>query len=261
MKVGIYGLGVVGGALARFFETHTQHKVMKRDPGLSLNDDFVGVDAIFVCVPVPTKGFKQDLSIVETILDVHKATSVPIFLRSTVLPGTADRLSQDHLVTIYSCPEFLTERSADADTARLPILAGLGSERVINELFKFSHQIYYMKNAECEMAKYAHNCFGAMKVTYFNGIERACRMADLEYERVLKGVLASGHINRPHTQVPGPDGERGYGGKCFPKDVEAFVGYLKSDIFGKMLLDAHCANRFYRGLKSADQLPKGELDL
>lgn len=261
MAVGIYGLGVVGGALARFIDLQTGHVVLKRDPALGFNDDFSGVQAIFICVPVPTKGFKQDLSIVESILDAHKATSIPIFLRSTVLPGTADRLATEHLVNLYSCPEFLTERTADADTARLPILAGNGSQPIIDQLFKYSHQIYYMPNSECEMAKYAHNCFGALKVTYFNGVERACREAGLDYERVLKGVTASGHINRPHTQVPGPDGERGYGGKCFPKDMEAFVGYLKSDIFGKMLLDAHCMNRFYRGMKSADQLPKGELDL
>lgn len=259
MRIGIYGVGVVGGALARFLESNF-HTVLKKDPRLSLAQEFINLDAIFICVPVPTKGFKQDLSIVESILEEWRFSEVPIFMRSTVLPGTADSLAERFKCQVISCPEFLTERQADEDTAKLPVIYGKKGFRIIPRLFP-EHKRTTMENAECEMAKYAHNCFGALKVTYFNAIKLQCEKIGIDYEAVLDGVLASGHINRPHTMVPGPDGQRGYGGSCFPKDMEAFVGYLRSDIFGKMLLDAHCMNRFYRGLKSADQLPKGELTL
>jgi UDP-glucose 6-dehydrogenase len=260
MRVTIYGLGVVGGALYRYLKPRG-HEIVRIDPGLGLHDlSTHKPDAIFICVPVPTKGFKQDLSIVEGILAEYQHSDTCIFMRSTVLPGTADKLSSTYNVRVISCPEFLTERKADRDTASLPILYGRGGHQIMGALFP-EHARIPMENSECEMAKYAHNCFGALKVTYFNGIHDLCEKHQLSYERVLQGVLASGHINRPHTQVPGPDGEKGYGGKCFPKDMEAFVGFNKMSIFGKMILDAHCMNRFYRGLKPAEKLPEGELGL
>jgi UDPglucose 6-dehydrogenase len=260
MKVRIYGLGVVGGALYRYLNARG-HEVSRIDPGLGLNETWVDKpDCIFICVPVPTKHFKLDFSIVEGILKEHQHSTTPIFLKSTVLPGTADNLSQIYNVNIISCPEFLTERNADRDTASLPVIYGKQGHRIMSELFP-EHARIPMLNAECEMAKYAHNCFGATKVTFFNGIYEQCSARGLSYDRVLQGILASGHINRQHTQVPGPDGKKGYGGHCFPKDMEAFIGFLKHTILGKWLLDAHCMNRFYRGLKSPDKLPQGEVEL
>lgn len=260
MKIAVYGLGVVGGALARYLKQR-RHEVFRKDPGLGFNDSLIPTpDVLFICVPAPTKGFKQDLSIIEGILEEWRGSDLPIFLRSTVLPGTADQLASKYNCNVISCPEFLTERRADRDTAGLPILYGQQGRKYIDRIFE-NHIRFPMQNSECEMAKYAHNCFGALKVTYFNGIYEHCQRLGLDYEQVLRGTMMSGHINKTHTQVPGPDGSKGYGGKCFPKDMEAMVGFLKSDILGKLLLDAHCMNRFYRDLKSADQRPKGDLDL
>lgn len=259
MRVAIYGLGVVGGALARYLEARG-HVIMGADPAHGRKDSIIEPDCIFICVPVPTKGFKQDLSIVEQILFEYQGSSLPIFLRSTVLPGTADKLAEIYRANVISCPEFLTERKADKDTAGLPIIFGKKGQAVMARLFD-AHTRIPMENSECEMAKYAHNCFGALKVTFFNGIYEQCDRLGLSYDRVLNGVLSSGHINRPHTMVPGPDNEKGYGGKCFPKDMEAFVGFLKADILGKLLLDAHCMNRFYRNLKDRSEMPTDDLDL
>lgn len=260
MRIGIYGLGIVGGSLAKYLEKNSR-QVLKKDPALGFKDVFQPrLDAIFICVPVPTKGFKQDLSIVNDILEDWRGSDIPIFIRSTVLPGTADRLAAQFNANVISCPEFLTERSAYQDTEKLPVIYGKTGFRIIPKLFPDHHR-HAMTNTECEMAKYAHNCFGALKVTFFNGIHDHCQRLGLNYDDVLRGALSSGHINRTHTLVPGPDGLKGYGGKCFPKDMEAFVGFLKSDILGKMLLDTHCMNRFYRELKSAEYLPKGELNL
>lgn len=260
MRVTIYGLGVVGGALYRYLKPRG-HDIVRIDPGLGIHDiATTKPEAIFICVPVPTKNYKQDLSIVESILEEYQHSDIPIFMRSTVLPGTADKLSSIYNLRVISCPEFLTERKADQDTASLPILYGKAGAQIMSKLFP-EHSRIPMTNAECEMAKYVHNCFGALKVTYFNAVSHLCEKQQLSYERVLQGVLASGHINRPHTQVPGPDGEKGFGGKCFPKDTLAFVGFNRHDMFGKLLMDAYCMNRFYRGTKEADKQPKGELDL
>jgi len=259
MKLAIYGLGVVGGSLERYLLAR-EHEIQGVDPFKEREDVVLGPSAIFICVPVPTKGFKQDLSIIETILKMHPRYAGPIFIRSTVLPGTCDMLSKKYKANVIAFPEFLTERRAEQDMRTLPLIYGRQGERIISRLFDAHHKIP-MKNSECEMVKYAHNCFGALKVTYFNGIYEHCERLGLDYDRVISGVTASGHINKPHTAVPGPDTKFGYGGKCFPKDMEAFIGFLRSDMFGKFLMDIHCMNRFYRGLKEPDKRPKGELDL
>ena len=84
-----------------------------------------------------------------------------------------------------------------------------------------------MTSREAEITKYTHNVFGALKVSYFNGIYNLCEQMGADYKKIQEGILLSGYINSPHTQVPGPDGQFGYGGKCFPKDVDAFVNMSK----------------------------------
>ena len=79
-----------------------------------------------------------------------------------------------------------------------------------------------MSSLEAEITKYAHNVFGALKVTYFNAIYDYCQKLGANFNKVHTGCLLSGYINEQHSQVPGPDGKFGYGGKCFPKDVNAF---------------------------------------
>ena len=92
-----------------------------------------------------------------------------------------------------------------------------------------------MTSAEAEMVKYAHNVFGALKVTYFNCIYDICKKEGLDYQKVREGVLGSTYINDVHTQVPGPDGKYGYGGKCFPKDVDAFEREFRYSSIGRLI--------------------------
>lgn len=149
----------------------------------------------------------------------------PIFIRTTVLPGTCDNLSSELNKEIYFMPEFLTERTAYEDFCNQPMVI-TGREDLIKNIF-ISKNIFVVSNLEAEVAKYAHNVFGAVKVTYFNGIYEMCQKLNIDYEKVRKSTLISGYINEPHTMVPGPDGKLGYGGKCFPKDVNAFLDFSK----------------------------------
>ena len=103
-----------------------------------------------------------------------------------------------------------------------------------------------MTSLEAEIAKYAHNDFGAVKVTYFNAIYDLCQKLGCDYKHVQNGVLLSGYINRTHTDVPGPDGKFGYGGKCFPKDVNAFCEFVKGTELHTLLTDTISANAKYR---------------
>lgn len=100
---------------------------------------------------------------------------------------------------------------------------------------------------EACLAKLAHNVFGALKVTYFNCVSNLCQEAGASYLNMLDAVLASGYISACHTRVPGPDGQPGYGGKCFPENVQAalaeFVGTPFADLVGQL----PTVNRKFRG--------------
>ena len=107
-----------------------------------------------------------------------------------------------------------------------------------------------MSSEEAELAKYAHNVFGAMKVIYFNCVYDICMKSGLDYSNVLKGVMASGYVNKPHTMVPGPDGMFGYGGKCFPKDVQAAAEKYKDMPYGELIAPLEKLNGLFRNGKA-----------
>jgi UDP-glucose 6-dehydrogenase len=229
MRVGIVGLGVVGNTLKKWLQANTDTEVLCHDPDKGMREDFTGVDAIFISIPVPTlTNGTQDLRSLESIVELCNTnldTAAPIFVRSTVLPGTCDRLSE--IRPVYAMPEFLTERTADLDFYNLPVFVGGGQSQVglLNMIFNHKKQVSGLPNKAVELAKYAHNCFGAMKVNYFNIIKDICERENLDYADVLDVMCHTGFIERSHTQVPGPDGKYGFGGKCFPKDLKAFINY------------------------------------
>ena len=119
------------------------------------------------------------------------------------------------------------------------------NESLLKQIFVGKEYIC-MSSLEAEVTKYAHNVFGALKVTYFNGIYEYCQKLGINYENVHKGVLLSGYINRPHTDVPGPDGKFGYGGKCFPKDVNSFIECLHGTELQKLMRLVPELNKKYR---------------
>lgn len=221
ISVGIIGVGVCGGSLKEYFDQCTDHKIFLHDPPKGLNDDLSKCDAVFICVPVPTVDGKQNLSIVNYALNVAPPHA-DVFLRSTVLPGTADHYG------IWSMPEFLTERTAVDDIFKQDIITGCTNTKLLDDLFP-DKNVLVLSNSECELTKFAHNCFGAVKVNFFNIIYDICERLGLNYENVREGCLMTGYINEVHTKVPGPDGQLGWGGKCFPPNMQAFNGLFKYD--------------------------------
>ena len=141
-------------------------------------------------------------------------------------------------------PEFLTERTAYADFCNQDIVI-TGEHELVSEIFK-AKKIHYMSNVEAEIAKYAHNVFGALAVTYFNGVYELCSKMGATYNHVRDGFLLSKYIAPTHTAVPGPDGKFGYGGKCFPKDVNAFALFNKGNQLHDLLNDVAKMNNFFR---------------
>jgi len=224
-SVGIVGCGFVGGALRRWLSEHNPDvEVFIQDPLKGFNDELSHVDVIFISIHVPTESDgSQNLAVMKQI--IAGLPNKPIFVRTTILPGVSKALSDEFHKQVYFMPEFLTERMAYQDFCSQPMVFTAEAE-LLSSIF-IGKSYIEMSSLEAEITKYAHNVFGALKVTYFNGIFDICKRLDADYKKVQAGILLSGYINAPHTQVPGPDGKFGYGGKCFPKDVNALTKTVK----------------------------------
>ena len=246
VKVGIIGCGFIGTALKTWLDQNN-HQVETRvsDPPKGMNDDISDCDAYFIQIHIPTeKDGTQDLTLLESIIE-DLPNDKPIWIRTTILPGTSEKLSKRLGKKIYHMPEFLTERTYLEDFKWQPMIFTSDIE-LLKKIFPGKKHIV-MSSAEAEMVKYAHNVFGALKVTYFNCIYDLCQKNGLDYSKVREGVLGSTYINATHTQVPGPDGKPGYGGKCFPKDVDAFEKMFRYTPLGMLIGPLKKLNDEFRG--------------
>lgn len=242
--VGIVGCGVIGGALKAWIEKNTPHKVLVSDPPKGFNDDLSSCDVIFMSLHVPTElDGTQDMSLYKSIIE-KLPSNTPIFIRTTILPGTSERLSKETGKEVYFMPEFLTERTSISDFEHQDIVFTAHVD-LLKEIFP-TKKYQVMTSVEAEITKYVHNVFGALKVTYFNAVYDYCQKMGADYNTVQKGVLLSGYISPTHTFVPGPDGKFGYGGKCFPKDVNAFAHATRDEYLGQMLAVVPKLNDIFR---------------
>ena len=245
--VGIIGCGFVGGALKDWLEKNNQDvKVVVSDPPKGMNDDISGADVYFLQIHVPTEDDgTQDLTLMKEL--IRGLPDKPVFVRTTILPGTSELLSRETGHRVYFMPEFLTERTYIEDFKKQPMVF-TGEIELLCQIFK-GKTFTTMTPLEAEITKYAHNVFGAYKVTYFNAVYDYCRRNGADWARVHAGMLLSGYINDTHTFVPGPDGKFGYGGKCFPKDVNAFAKMTAGTPLGTLLAPLHELNVGFRGFE------------
>lgn len=262
MKIGIIGNGVVGGATRRFIERNKGHEVIVYDPPQGHSPDISSLDVAIISVPVPTKEFVLDIKILFEVLRLLEAAP-PKFtiIRSTILPGTTRSLARTFVKQeLVHIPEFLTERTANQDmVSQRKIIVGIDPTKELaeakrNALLSDIFDIFSGKVAEvttwetAEFIKYTHNSFGALKVTFFNGIKDLTDRFNVNYEDVVKGVTSvTPFFTAHHTKVPGPDGKRGFGGACFPKDVAAFMGFAGSRPIQALLLAMWSMNKAFRG--------------
>jgi UDP-glucose 6-dehydrogenase len=232
MKLGVVGAGVTGGALAAYFK-RVGHEVIVDDPPKGINGNCTDCEAIFICVPAATLlDGRQDLTIIKSVLKKYPKSRA--YLRSTVIPKTTDNLRKIMKMAIYAMPEFLTERISNESMEKQGIICGAEKdpreysiqEEFLEKAFP-GKQIILMTNREAELAKYAHNVMGALKVNFFNLVHKYAERIHADFDNVLEGVLMSGYIDPSHTKVPGPDGKYGFGGHCFPKDTAAFIEEAK----------------------------------
>jgi UDPglucose 6-dehydrogenase len=196
-------------------------------------------DIVFTAVGTPPKETGEaDLS---TVLDVvekiakHLSGYTVVVTKSTVPIGTNKKIkelvasvkSDKAEFDVASCPEFLRQGSAIADTLNPDrIVIGTEAKRAQDLLVELHKPLqentncpYVLTNLEtAEMIKYAANSFLAMKISFANSIAQLSEVTGADALKVLEGIGFDKRIGNYFLQ-PGP----GYGGSCFPKDVKALI--------------------------------------
>ena len=239
--LGIIGQGFVGNAVREGMKTYFDVKAFDKDPNKfsnvgSIFDVVESTAATFLCVPTPMKKSGEcDLSILKAALSeisecvkvLHKGTYI-VVIKSTIPPGTTESLNKEFtFLDIVFNPEFLTEANAVNDYLNQNRII-VGGERpatsIVKRIFsKAFPQVPIIKTSStiAETIKYVTNTFLAMKVSYANEIYQLCQGLDIDYDKVIEYARYDERLGNSHWSVPGPDGDFGFGGHCFPKDIAA----------------------------------------
>lgn len=217
----------------------------------SLKDAVDASDIIFLALPTPPgEDGSADLSYV---LGVAKElgkimTDYKVIVdKSTVPVGTAEKVTKAvaEFATVdfdvVSNPEFLREGFAVDDFLKPDrVVVGTSSERakkVMDDLYKpFVRQgnpIYFMDEKSAELTKYAANSFLATKISFMNEIANICELLGADVDKVRTGIGSDTRIGKRFL-FPGI----GYGGSCFPKDVQALVKSSKEVDYDFRILNA-----------------------
>jgi len=247
-RIGIIGKGFVGSAVAHGFSDQTGYsteiRIFDKDPARSentLGDTVNQSDFIFLSVPTPASSTGQiDLSIVENALtdisEINKNDSNIILLRSTVIPGTSSMLQEKFpKLRIIFNPEFLTERSALFDFINQSRII-LGGEpkytQKVKDLYRnrFGEYLPVIETnyQTAELIKYMNNLFFATKVSFLNEMKLVADKTNVNWDLAMQGFVMDGRVGHSHLSVPGPDGKLGFGGSCFPKDIQAMIAFGES---------------------------------
>lgn len=243
MKIGIIGYGYVGKAVAAAYDSENTliNDPLYPDISVSVQDMKNNAEAIFICVPTPQSSDGScDTSILEEVLNnltgykgivICKSTATPLYYK-LVLKRFAPFLKLVH------APEFLTAKNAIHDYLNPhKILIGCDTRLnpeyvtkiVLTDKINFKKEnIEYCSFIEAAMFKYVANCYLAMKVIINNEFFNVCNKLNLKWDNISSIAITDSRLGDSHWQVPGPDGEYGFGGACFPKDTTALLHMAKN---------------------------------
>ena len=236
MIIGIIGQGFVGGAVYHKFKNFYNVLTFDLDESKCNSSESELIEkseVIFVCLPTPmnTDGScNTDIveSVIKKINDNSKGKIVVI--KSTIPPGTTNNLNSKYENVIVSFnPEFLTERNAieDYENQNRIILGGprpatTKLKQVFSKVFPKA-EIIKTDSTHAEMVKYLINTFLSVKVSFANEIYQLCNKLNIDYDKVVEYAIHDERLGNSHWSVPGHDGDFGFGGHCFPKDLLALI--------------------------------------
>lgn len=214
---------------------------------------FTGV--YFVCVPTPMyEDGSPDVSIVEGVLELISVAPYSsdsperiAVVKSTVPPGSTERWNKmfnDRGLHVVFNPEFLTEANAVNDMREQNRIVLGGPRPYINTVRNVFQRafpkvpIIKTSSTTAEMVKYVTNCMLSVKVSFANEVAQICEALDadglnIDYDKVVEYAKFDKRLGESHWSVPGPvpthDGRyvRGFGGHCFPKDINALMSVAR----------------------------------
>lgn len=236
MNIGIIGQGFVGNAVYQKFKNFYNIMTFDLDKSKcnSTEDEIISkCDVIFICLPTPMNSDGScNTDIVEGVvkkINSNKQTKI-LVIKSTIPPGTTRKLNGSYEnVQIVFNPEFLTERNAIDDyTNQTRIILGgprpatTKLKQVFSKVFP-NASIIKTDSTHAEMVKYVTNTFLSVKVSYANEIYQLCDKLNIDYDKVIEYAKYDKRLGDSHWAVPGPDGDFGFGGHCFPKDLSAIL--------------------------------------
>ena len=267
LKVGIIGIGIVGKQLMDYLIKERNYRpgsdlfCFDVAPDKPFKDDVNNADVIFVCVPTPSgMDGKCNTSIVFEAVDSISDERV-VVIKSTVPPGTTERLQRLHPnKKVMFNPEFLTEAQAQADLIRpsrnligttekskdiaLDILNLLPLGRFNRPGYIGTYEFADLTATEAEIVKYASNVFGCIKVSFGNILWAMCEAKKfqlsllgidtrIDYDNVRDSVGADARIGPTWLDV-GHAAYQGFGGSCFPKDINALIYDTEEEVLSDL---------------------------
>jgi UDPglucose 6-dehydrogenase len=246
MKIGILGQGYVGTAIKIGFQQYDSdinyfdkfHQKKSSVP--SLEKLVECSDIIFVCLPTPMKKTGEcDASIVKKEIErinEYSDKKKIIVIKSTVPPRTTEKIDNNNKkIDVIFNPEFLTESNflEDFKKQNRIILGGHKEpvdivQQVYRKVFP-NTEIIKTDSTTAEMIKYFTNTFLATKVSFSNEMKIICNKININYDKVVEYALYDERLGKSHWDVPGPDNKLGFGGSCFPKDINALIYFSKKE--------------------------------
>lgn len=251
-KVAIIGYGFVGKAMHLIFPDAVIYDPYASGIESATQAEVNECGLAIVCVPTPMKETAEEFLAVDTSIveECVKWLQTPLIcIKSTVPPGTTDRLNNLPFHTrqiaggktkkICFSPEYIGEgkyqqtpwKYMSPTDPRLHEFLIVGGEQeareaVCNYFVKRlgPEKTYYLMEAkEAEVVKYMVNSWGAMKVIFANEFYQLCQQLGVSYIKVREGWALDNRVERMHTAVFVD--EQGFGGKCYPKDLNGIAAF------------------------------------
>lgn len=240
MEIGVIGQGFVGNALYQKFKNYYDIKTYDLDESKcnSSKQEVLDCEIVFVCLPTPMNfDGSCHINIVENAIaeiSSNNKTKIAV-VKSTVPPGTTKGWNKwygPNLSVVFN-PEFLTEANAVKDYENQNRIILGGDEDVTLDLSPLFLEVFpnasiiLTDSTEAEMIKYLTNNFLSVKVAFANEMYDLCSTLDIDYDSVIKYATYDERLGKSHWSVPGPDGDFGFGGHCFPKDLAAILSVTR----------------------------------
>ncbi len=253
MKIGIIGQGFVGSAiregLKNFYKVNT-YDLNPEKCNTTHEEVCKESNIIFMCLPTPMRrdGSCDTSVALEVLTELNRRSYKGVCaIKSTIIPDYLHEFKKTFNLKIVYNPEFLTEANSFDDfvNPNFQILGGKWKDCEVVEKAYLRHSkvkivpTFKTDLTTASLIKYTVNSWLATKVIFFNDLYNLHKSGSsmVSWEQFTDILKNDPRMGNSHMKVPGPDGEFGFGGHCFPKDTEALINYAQSKNIKLSLLE------------------------